>query len=96
VWFVPLLLLVIRPFSVVIGLAGADVPAQERWLAAWFGIRGIGSMYYLMFAVVHGMRESDARILIGITLAVITTSVVTHGVSVTPLMNKYSRVGRGL
>ena len=96
VWFVPLLLLVIRPFSVMIGLAGAGVPAQERWLAAWFGIRGIGSMYYLMFAVAHGMRESDARMLIGITLAVITTSVVAHGVSVTPLMNKYSRVGRGL
>jgi hypothetical protein len=53
-------------------------------------------MYYLMFAVVHGMRESDARMLIGTTLAVITASVVAHGVSVTPLMNKYSRVGRGL
>ena len=96
IWFVPLLLLLIRPLSVMIGLAGGGVPARERWLAAWFGIRGIGSMYYLMFAVVHGLRESDARILIGITLATITASAFAHGISVTPLMKKYSRVGRGL
>jgi sodium/hydrogen antiporter len=96
IWFVPLLLLLIRPLAVIIGLAGAGVPARERWLAAWFGIRGIGSMYYLMFAVVHGMAESDAQMLIGITLATITASVLAHGISVTPLMKKYSRVGRGL
>ena len=95
-WFVPLLLLVIRPIAVVLGLAGSGVARREKWLAGWFGIRGIGSMYYLMFAVVHGMAESDARMLMGVTLATITASALAHGISVTPLMEKYSRVGRGV
>ena len=29
--------------------------ATQRRLIAWFGIRGIGSIYYLSFAVVHGL-----------------------------------------
>jgi NhaP-type Na+/H+ or K+/H+ antiporter len=92
---VPLLLLLIRPASVSVGLIGADVPARERRFTAWFGIRGIGSLYYLMYAVVHGLGESDAGLLIGLTLATITTSALVHGISVTPLMKVYSRLSPG-
>jgi NhaP-type Na+/H+ or K+/H+ antiporter len=91
-WFVPLLLLVIRPVSVVAGLLGSGVPAREQYFAAWFGIRGIGSLYYLTYAVTHGVGEPDARLLVGLTLATITASAVAHGVSVTPLMKSYNRV----
>lgn len=92
-WFVPLLFLLIRPISVMVGLAGAELAVRERRFAAWFGIRGIGSLYYLMYAIVHGAGESDARLLIGLTLATITASAVLHGISVTPLMKKYSHGG---
>ncbi len=90
-WLIPLLLLVIRPLSVLIGLAGASLSGMQRGLIAWFGIRGIGSVYYLMYAIVHGLPEDLARQLAGLTLATIAVSVLVHGISVTPLMNYYSR-----
>ena len=89
--FVPLLLLVIRPLSVFTGLIGAGVPLRERAFAGWFGIRGIGSLYYLMHAVEKGVTRPEANLLTGLTLATIAVSVVAHGVSVTPLMNIYNR-----
>lgn len=88
-WFVPLLLLVIRPAAVYLGLAGAPVAAPERRLIAWFGIRGIGSMYYLSYAITHGLAVAHAERLVAITLSVIVASVLVHGVSVTPLMRRY-------
>jgi NhaP-type Na+/H+ or K+/H+ antiporter len=94
-WFVPLLLLVIRPLSVAVGLAGSGALPTRRWLIGWFGIRGIGSLYYLMFAVNHGLPRELAQQLAGLTLSVVVTSIVVHGISVTPLMNAYERRGRG-
>lgn len=91
-WFVPLLLLVIRPVSVFVGLAGAPMPTREKRFAAWFGIRGIGSLYYLMYALVHGAGEPHGDVLIGLTLATIAVSALAHGISVTPLMRFYNRV----
>jgi len=88
-WFVPLLFLLIRPMSVVVGLVGTSVKPIQRRLMAWFGIRGIGSLYYLLYAISHGIAVPLAEQLLSITLAVIVTSVVAHGVSVTPLMNRY-------
>ena len=88
-WFVPLLFLVIRPISVVVGLLGTDVKPIQRRLMAWFGIRVIGSLYYLLYAISHGIAVPLAEQLLSITLAVIVTSVIAHGISVTPLMNRY-------
>ncbi|MDB6170857.1 MAG: Na+/H+ antiporter [Chthoniobacteraceae bacterium] len=90
IWFIAVLFLVIRPFSVLAGLAGARIGANERGLAAWFGIRGIGSLYYLMFAVNRGLPGHLAIDLISITLTVIAISIVMHGITVTPLMTWYS------
>ncbi|MGH8008943.1 MAG: cation:proton antiporter, partial [Candidatus Binatia bacterium] len=47
-WFVPLFFLVIRPAAVWLGLLGSRAPYVQQGLMAWFGIRGIGSIYYLM------------------------------------------------
>jgi NhaP-type Na+/H+ or K+/H+ antiporter len=97
VWFVPLLLLVIRPIAAWIGTAGEVMAPVQRRLIAWFGIRGIGSLYYLMYAIAHGLNDADARTLLGLTLATVAVSVVVHGVSVTPLMERYERrLRRGL
>jgi NhaP-type Na+/H+ or K+/H+ antiporter len=90
-WFVPLMFLVIRPVAVLLGLLGARVNRQQRGLMAWFGIRGIGSLYYLAYAIAHGVPDELASRLSGLTLAVIATSIVVHGLSVTPLMNLYAR-----
>ncbi len=89
--FVALMLLVVRPVSVWLGLLGAPVSRDQRLLISWFGIRGIGSIYYLMFAVNRGVPDAIAHQLVGLTLALVATSIVLHGISVTPLMNQYVR-----
>jgi NhaP-type Na+/H+ or K+/H+ antiporter len=88
---VPLLLLAIRPLAVLVGVGRLPVEPSQRRLIAWFGIRGIGSLYYLTYAIEHGVAEPLAGQLAAITLAVIASSVVVHGVSVTPLMERYGR-----
>jgi NhaP-type Na+/H+ or K+/H+ antiporter len=90
-WFVPLLLIVIRPLSVAIGLSGTRTDGTRRWMIGWFGIRGIGSLYYLMYAVNHGLSPALADRLTGLALAAVVASIVVHGVSVTPLMAVYER-----
>ncbi len=93
-WLVPLLFLVIRPLAVYAGLVGAPATTAQKVLMSWFGIRGIGSMYYLMFAITHGVDGPVAADLMALTIAVIVASIVLHGVSVTPLMNRYRRLRR--
>jgi NhaP-type Na+/H+ or K+/H+ antiporter len=90
-WLVPLLLVVIRPVSVYAGLYDSTLQPRQRALIAWFGIRGIGSIYYLYYALNHGLAGADARLLVDVVLVVIACSVVVHGVSVTPLMAAYER-----
>lgn len=90
-WFVPALFLAIRPLSVLIGLLGSQTTRLQRYLMSWFGIRGIGSIYYLMFAIEHGLPSDIAHQLTAITLTTVAISVVLHGISVTPLMERYGR-----
>ncbi|MBU0753073.1 MAG: cation:proton antiporter [Gammaproteobacteria bacterium] len=90
-WFVLLLLVVVRPLSVWLGLLGAPVSRDQRILISWFGIRGIGSIYYLMYAINHGLPTPLAQQLTGLALAAVAVSIVLHGVSVTPLMALYAR-----
>lgn len=90
-WFVPVLFLLIRPVAVFVGLAGTQVKGSQRNLISWFGIRGVGSLYYLLYAINHGIDSKLAEQLLSITLAVVVASVVAHGVSVTPLMTHYEK-----
>jgi NhaP-type Na+/H+ or K+/H+ antiporter len=90
-WFVPVLLLVVRPLAVVAGLAGAGVPRAHVAFLSWFGIRGIGSLYYLAHATGLGLPDDVARRLVSLTLWSIVVSVVVHGISVTPLMGWRAR-----
>jgi NhaP-type Na+/H+ or K+/H+ antiporter len=89
--FVLLLFVVLRPLSVWLGLLGVAVSSDQRLLMGWFGIRGIGSIYYLMFALNHGLSGSLADRAITLTLTTVAVSIVVHGVSVTPLMDLYAR-----
>ena len=68
---------------------GSRVSVLQRGLIGWFGIRGIGSIYYLMYAIEHGLPTPIARPLVGLTLTTVAVSIVVHGISVTPLMNLY-------
>lgn len=89
--FLVLLFFVLRPVSVWLGLLGAPVSGDQRLLIAWFGIRGIGSIYYLMFALNHGLTGALADQAINLTLSAVAASIIVHGISVTPLMSLYAR-----
>lgn len=93
-WFLPLLFLVIRPASVWAAVRGLPCSRLQLGLMSWFGIRGVGSIYYLMFAINHGLPRPLAEQLAVITLAVVATSIIVHGISVTPLMRYYEREER--
>ena len=88
-WFAPLLFLVIRPLAVRLGAPMRGAPPLQRRLTMWFGIRGIGSLYYLAYATEHGLPEPLAERLSGLVLATVAASIVVHGMSVTPLMRRY-------
>ena len=84
---------VARPLSVLVGLLGTRTPRRMLGMTGWFGVRGIGSLYYLMYAIQHGLPEPLALQLMHFTLIVVAMSIVLHGLSVKPLMNLVWRRG---
>lgn len=88
------LFFVIRPLAVWAGVVGAPpTPVQAR-LLGWFGIRGIGSFYYAIFAVNLGSDQilyAEAEMLLSCVFTVIAASIVVHGISAAPLMAWYQR-----
>jgi NhaP-type Na+/H+ or K+/H+ antiporter len=91
VGFALFLFTIARPLSVVAGLLGTRTPWRILGMAGWFGVRGIGSLYYLMYAIQHGLPEDLAVELIQLTLVVVTLSIVVHGISVKPMMSRFWR-----
>jgi len=83
------LFVVVRPVSVIAGLLGTHTTWRIRGMTGWFGVRGIGSLYYLMYAIQHGLPEMLALQLIQLTLIVVTLSIILHGISVKPLMRQF-------
>ncbi len=86
---------VARPLAVWISLMSSRSPRRLKVLMGWFGVRGIGSLYYLMYAIEHGIPESLALQLIQFTLIVITLSILFHGVSVKPLLARHGNANPG-
>ncbi len=87
------LFLAARPLAVMLTSPVRHMPLRLRALTGWFGVRGIGSLYYLMYAIQHGLGEELALELLHITLIVVTLSIVCHGISVKPLLTWW-RPGR--
>ena len=94
-WSLPLLFFVIRPLAVAVGLLGSPTARVHRVLLSWFGIRGIGSLYYLTYALQQGMDPAIGQQLAAFTFSTVAVSVIIHGLSVTPLMTRYrERIAR--
>jgi len=86
-----LLLFVIRPLSVWLGLLGEPPARAPRRLLAWFGIRGIGSVYYAVYVAGFDVPYGQAVDLLSCICTVIAASIIVHGISATPLMELYQR-----
>jgi len=85
---------VARPIGVWIGLLGMPSSRRLHGMTGWFGVRGIGSLYYLMYAIQHGLPEALALQLTQLTLIVVTLSILMHGTSVKPLMSRFWQRGK--
>jgi NhaP-type Na+/H+ or K+/H+ antiporter len=88
-WFVPLLLLVLRPLSVVASTVGEHLTAPQFAMIGWFGIRGIGSVFYLLLALRYGVDGTVADTLVSLTLWSVAASIIAHGLTAQPLMHFY-------
>jgi NhaP-type Na+/H+ or K+/H+ antiporter len=85
------ILLVVRPVSAAIALGGVS---EHRWLTAFFGIRGVGSLFYLAYALEghdFGINE-ELWSAVGLT---VLCSIVLHGLSAGPAMQHYEESDPG-
>ncbi len=84
------LLLVIRPLIGLATLRGSCGSAREHLAIAFFGVRGIGSAFYVAYAV--GQAEfDDAGTVWAVVGLAVAASVVLHGVTAGPVMNVLDR-----
>jgi sodium/hydrogen antiporter len=86
-----LLLFIIRPIGAWISTRGQQSNPLRPWLFGWFGIRGVGSLYYLFYALGKGLKEDVGEQIAWITLITVVISILLHGITVTPLMNLYNQ-----
>jgi NhaP-type Na+/H+ or K+/H+ antiporter len=84
------LIVVIRPLTGFLSLRGAPGHTAEHWVIGAFGIRGIGSFYYLAYATSH-VAVPRADLLWATVGFVVFVSVVLHGVAATPVMRLLDR-----
>lgn len=80
-----IILLVIRPVSGMVSLAGSPEPLHDQVAISFFGIRGMGSLYYVGYAVTETGFD-NLELLWTIVVLVIVLSILLHGVAATPAM----------
>ncbi len=90
------LFMVARPLSVLACLIVTRTSWPMRGMISWFGVRGIGSLYYLMYAIQQGIQEDLAMELIHLTFIAVALSILAHGTSVKPLMSRFGRYRKRL
>ncbi|MDG4758846.1 cation:proton antiporter [Micromonospora sp. WMMD710] len=86
------LVFLIRPLMGWVSLRGAPGRPAEHWVIALFGIRGVGSFYYLAYATTKA-DFPQAELLWATVGLVVLVSVVVHGITATPVMQLLDREG---
>ncbi|WP_150306717.1 cation:proton antiporter [Planctomonas psychrotolerans] len=91
VLLVAAILFVIRPLTGWLGLLRGKTGPRERFVIAFFGVRGIGSLFYVAYALANGDFEGGER-LWGIVGLTVVASIAVHGVTATPVMAVIDRM----
>lgn len=84
--FAAVVLLIVRPLAGLIGLSPGSTGPRDRMVISFFGVRGVGSLFYVAFALEAG-DFADGRYLWAIVALVVVGSVLIHGVTATPVMH---------
>jgi NhaP-type Na+/H+ or K+/H+ antiporter len=82
-------LLFIRPVLTIITLIGIPVHFTEKAAIGFFGIRGMGSFFYLAFAF-SKTNFDDGKELWAIVSFIVLASIIIHGISATSIIKKLS------
>lgn len=77
--------LIIRPGAAFVSLLGLNIHIKEKLAISFFGIRGIGSVFYLAFAFQQGYFGYE-RQLWAVASFTILVSILIHGITATPVM----------
>lgn len=81
---------VVRPVAGLVAMLGSGHPMRERLLLAFLGIRGVGSVYYVAYAINHG-DFGDSERLWAVVGFIILVSILVHGVTAAPLLERLAR-----
>lgn len=93
---VPVLLVLVRPLACILALRPTALTAHERLWVGWFGVRGVGSLYYAAAVVAsETLAAGEAELVIWTVMAVVAVSIVVHGITGTPLTRRLERGGGG-
>lgn len=77
----------VRPLTGLLSLIGWPLPRVERWGISIFGIRGIGSLYYLSYAF-NRQEFSSTEVLWQTVSLSILLSIVVHGATASFVMER--------
>lgn len=83
--------LIVRPVAGLLSLIGSGLPRRDRITLSWFGIRGLGSVYYLAYGLNHADFGSSERVW-AIVGFIILVSIIVHGITAAPLMRLVERM----
>jgi NhaP-type Na+/H+ or K+/H+ antiporter len=84
------LLVVIRPLAVLLSLVGGNVETGPgRAFVAWFGVRGVGTLYYAATVVTGGsLAGGEEKVVVWTAIACVIVSIVVHGVTGGPALRR--------
>lgn len=84
----------VRPAMVLLLIREQRLPLGHRLFVGWFGIRGIGSLYYLSYALNHDLPPLASNEASDLVLSVVALSILLHGLTTQPLLDWYERLYR--
>ena len=74
------LVFLVRPAAGMLSLAGTSLQGRSRWAAAFYGVRGIGSIYYLAYAGHHVELTNEETLWATVAFTIVLSTVV-HGIT---------------
>jgi sodium/hydrogen antiporter len=85
-----LLAFVVRPLACALSLVGSRMDhAGEKAFVAWFGVRGVGTLFYAATVVASGALDGrEQELLVWTCIAAVLLSIVVHGITAGPSLRR--------
>jgi len=88
-------ILILRPVCGMIGLVNTKIKTKERLVLSFFGIRGIGSLFYLSWAFMYlkekGIEVLEKDKLYSIVILIVFCSILIHGFTAPYLFKNFKK-----